>query len=154
MKIIMLKRTKEQEKFLKDKLNEFAKDNPIFFNIIKQIETKLIGNEKNSIIVVAFDDNDFLEKLLNNWTFFWKTDKKVKGSDSQCHYNSCKYYLEQKWKAEIYTWYALSEEDLLWREHTWIVENWKVLETTTIRLKYYWLKLEWKDLEYFLNSNY
>lgn len=153
-----LNRTQEQIAFLKNKVEQYKEKDYPYYLIITELKNKLENKYKDSLIVFMPDKIDFLKNLLGNWAFLGKTTKKIKWLPSQCHYNSCRYYMEEQEKGNndvfIYTWYALSEDDLLWREHTWIVEKWKILETTVKRLDYYGIKLTWDDLEKFVFSNW
>lgn len=168
-----IKRSKNQIEFLKRKIEDLKPDinnsnsqytenfnlNMKGYELAKTLAKKLEWYWDDSLIVFMYDENDFLEKLINTGKFYGKTDKQINGRPSSCHENSSNYYTQKKnegnWNDNLFicTWYALSD-DLLWREHTWIIENGKILETTVERLAYYWICLEGKELEDFLFFNW
>jgi len=64
-----------------------------------------------------------------------------KGEKSQCHNNSAYLWDVNREKVRIATGYALSEDDGIWRQHSWAIWNKprknKVVETTNPRVLYY-----------------
>lgn len=65
------------------------------------------------------------------------------GDEGQCHSNCSKSWMENKRRFHICTGYGLTNEDQLWRQHTWLLDKQKhaLLETTVIREKYYGVEL-------------
>lgn len=103
-----------------------------------------------TVVVPAYDTYEDLLSLIHEWVFFGETDKFIKWRPSSCHENSAD-YCKRKKGASLYTWYALSEDNL-WRQHSWVVEWGLVLETTVWRLSYYWIELTGSKLEEFIQS--
>lgn len=104
-----------------------------------------------SVVVPAYDTYDDLILLINEWVFFGETNTFIKWRPSSCHENSASYCKKNK-NASLYTWYALSDDNL-WRQHSWVVEWNNVLETTVWRISYYGVELTWDKLEQFIKDN-
>lgn len=166
-------------KRLEDKQDDYYKEQPN----LKKLWDKIEWLVKWSLYNPCTEKEGELDKMINEWEFFWKTDRLVQWDRSQCHRNSSElfliqdpeyakenwygYYNKEKrlrlWKFDLYTGYALSD-DWLWRQHTWCISKWngeerskyawKVIETTEKRINYYWYKLEWDELLEFLDLNW
>jgi len=75
----------------------------------------------------------------------------IKGNKSQCHENSAILWRNNE-EYKIATGWGLSD-DGLWRQHTWIVVDGKVIETTVPRLKYFGFELTRPEAEAFYFDN-
>jgi len=75
---------------------------------------------------------------------------------SRCHQNSVYYHdkhIEKKPDLKIVTGWGLSEDDGLWRQHTWLVNRNEIIETTVIRQVYFGFVLEGEELDDFCWNN-
>lgn len=61
------------------------------------------------------------------------------GEDNSCHSNSSRLWFRQKRNFYICTGYGLTEDDQMWRQHTWLIDKQKetITETTEEREKYF-----------------
>lgn len=59
----------------------------------------------------------------------------------QCHKNCAKIWGEKPKTYRIATGWALSE-DGIWRQHTWLMKNASIVETTSYRILYYGVVLD------------
>lgn len=76
----------------------------------------------------------------------------IEGQTSECHQNSALLYQNNKSVTEIGTGWALSE-DGLWRQHSWVMKNSELIETTIKRTKYYGILLKNTEAEEFVSKN-
>ena len=62
----------------------------------------------------------------------WKrvTPRKVPGTVNQCHKNSAVAYAKAPTKHQIVTGWALHGDDVVWRQHTWLLRGDQLCETT------------------------
>lgn len=65
----------------------------------------------------------------------------VRGRRSQCHANSAQYWARNMDRALLATGYALTDDDGMWRQHSWCVvvgeEGTRIVETTEPRVAYF-----------------
>ena len=71
-----------------------------------------------------------------------KLPKKVRGRRSRCHHNVAFRYLDNPFTYEIATGYGLTAADGLWRQHSWLWDGKRVLETTVVRDVYFGVVLD------------
>ena len=71
---------------------------------------------------------------------------------SGCHENSAILWRENRRDNKICTGWGLSD-DGLWRQHTWVINNGKIIETTEVRIKYFGVILSEGEAERFAISN-
>ena len=71
-----------------------------------------------------------------------------------CHANSSELYEEDPENTTIVTGYGLGPKDSLWREHTWVVRDGRVIETTTLRNAYFGYPLTRKQAAEFTEENW
>ncbi len=74
--------------------------------------------------------------LARGRVFAGRRARKVWGWENECHGNSVVHYLDSRGRLEIATGYGLSG-DGLWRQHSWLWDGERVLETTVKRRTYY-----------------
>jgi hypothetical protein len=67
--------------------------------------------------------------------------KRVRGEPNRCHQNVALRHLLSRGRLKICTGYALSE-DGLWRQHSWLHDGERVLETTVARRVYFGVRLD------------
>ncbi|VBB17637.1 hypothetical protein YASMINEVIRUS_100 [Yasminevirus sp. GU-2018] len=119
--------TDERAKFLKEK----PWWNRVFEDFQKFLEAKFPGTH-----VVAFPSNDAVDSLLRVNTVCVPDEKTQlkKMTRSACHDNCYKLYKKDR-SNKVYTGYALSA-DGLWRNHSWIIKDGSIIETTEKRVLY------------------
>lgn len=97
-----------------------------------------IGGER----VVTLKDPHLPIILSRGQSFDAKRVKIKRGSPSRCHTNAALYYLAHfngqtgYQRCEIARGYGLSR-DGLWRQHTWLLADGQVIETTVRRIHYF-----------------
>jgi hypothetical protein len=126
--------TKPMAQDWKDRLQESQEDVFERSPEAQEIRERLLaigGGEVNVRGVVPAD----IFRLLKRGEL-WSGEKSnlVRMAPISCHQNS--YVLWKAGKGDLVNGFSLTE-DGLWREHSWIVSNDKVLETTTPRVAYY-----------------
>lgn len=62
----------------------------------------------------------------------WKrvTPRKIAGAGNQCHVNSASAYLKAPTKTQIVSGWALHSDDVVWRQHSWVLRGETLCETT------------------------
>jgi hypothetical protein len=68
--------------------------------------------------------------------------KKLRGRQSQCHHNVALRYLDNPFTYRIATGYGLTAADGLWRQHSWLWDGKRVVETTVVRDVYFGVALD------------
>ena len=71
---------------------------------------------------------------------------------SGCHENAAKLWRENRKDNKICTGWGLSD-DGLWRQHTWVISNEKIIETTEVRIKYFGVIFSEEEAERFAINN-
>ena len=100
-----------------------------------------IGGEEVCIRQVEPSDIHRLVKRGELWS--GEKSRLVKMEPISCHQNSLALWKEGK--GDLANGFALSK-DGLWREHSWIVSDGGVIETTTPRMAYYGAKLRKSEI--------
>ncbi len=72
----------------------------------------------------------------------------IGGTPSNCHGNVAKIWRSKPRQYRIATGWALSDDDL-WRQHSWIIEERTIIETTTPREKYFGFELTPREAQQF-----
>lgn len=90
-------------------------------------------------------------KIIYRGRKFPGKSKTIRGEPSQCHSNVAHLYFELP-NSSIVTGYALSR-DGMWRQHSWLLHNNTVIETTLKRIQYYGFVLDIDEVEEFVNWN-
>jgi len=104
-----------------------------------ELEKKLlaIGGER----VVWRDHEPDLAELVSRGRLFTEPVRLRRGRQSACHCNSAKLWCKDIAGTTLVTGYGLSG-DLLWRQHSWVVQKGALVETTELREKYFGIVLE------------
>lgn len=142
---------KEQRMFLKHRQETFmdlenAKEYKSLFSNLE----KLI---KNSMAVPMIESN--FKELKERGYLKETSNKFIKGKNGQCHSNSALYALRND-NYKICTGYAYTEEDGLWRQHSWLLNSkGDILETTKIKRDFYFgFELNKEETKLFIDENY
>jgi hypothetical protein len=103
------------------------------------LERKLLAVGGKQVVVVHEPHLDIL--LERGRAFPSKGKKKVRGEDSRCHLNALLYYATHHTfgfggTCEAVRGYGLSR-DGLWRQHSWVWDGERVIETTDSRTAYF-----------------
>lgn len=124
-------RTKEQEEFLKNKKEYFVKEDNRYSKFFKKIESL----KEKSLIVPMYEEN--INEILERGILKENSNKFKNGAVSRCHSNTA-YYASKFKKYRIMTGYAYTEEDRLWRQHSWLLDDKdNAVETTPIKRDLY-----------------
>jgi len=113
----------------------------------------LLSHGGDSVLIRNDED---IEKILKNGKLFTKVNKalskKMRGKTNQCHYNASHCWDANRDKTQLATGFYLT--DNIWREHSWVVYNNKVIETTdNVAAKYFGYIMSQEDAEDFLWDN-
>jgi hypothetical protein len=130
---------------LKKQTDEYLQINPEY----KPLVDKLLNIGGDFVIIWRYEPD--LDKLISRGKLF-KNKIILKQMDfSHCHENAAKLWFKNK-NLKIVTGWALSD-DGLWRQHSWILKNNTIIETTEIREKYFGVILTEEEDEHFYVSN-
>jgi hypothetical protein len=77
----------------------------------------------------------------------------VQGDPGNCHGNSARCWLSNTAQRSVVVGFAMSEGQL-WRQHTWVEEKGRVIETTEPRVLYFGARLSPFETASFVPSNY
>lgn len=126
-----MERSKDQEIFLKNRKDYFINEDIGYDNFFKKIESL----KKDSLIVPMYEEN--IKEILERGILKENSNKYKRGEVSRCHSNSA-YFASKFKKYRLMTGYAYTEEDGLWRQHSWLLDNKdNVVETTPIKRDLY-----------------
>jgi len=133
--------TPERKAFFKDRLNNNPELTPL--------RNKLL--ELGGLEIVPKFESD-LSKILERgkeWNGSIETEiMRI----SRCHQNAGELWSLNPKKNKLVTGWALSK-DGLWRQHSWVIINDKIIETTEIRIKYFGFELNQDEAEEFYCYN-
>jgi len=100
------------------------------------LEKLLLSKGGDSVLIRTDDD---IDKVLRRGKLFTEVNKtvssKMKGKDSQCHFNASRCWDANKDKTQLVTGFYLL--DGIWREHSWVLLKGKVVETTSNKADMY-----------------
>lgn len=99
--------------------------------------------------IIYKDEPDFYNLFTRGVLIDRPSDKIIAGEMCQCHKNSAFLWEKNKKKYKLMTGYALSSTGI-WHQHSWILENDKIIETTIKREKYFGYILDTFESEVFL----
>lgn len=136
---------KELSDARKDFFNKQMKNHPELVPLRDKL-LKIDGLE-----IVPRLEGDLSKLLMHGYLFDFDAELRIMGT-SRCHQNAVKLWMENKEKNKICTGWGLSD-DGLWRQHTWIISNEKIIETTEIRIKYFGLVFNDEEAEMFALYN-
>lgn len=105
-----------------------------------------------------------MTKILTRGRFFRGTSKMMKGRPSKCHSNVCALWEANREHHDVHivTGYALSKEDGLWRQHSWLVQRYsngtqnrtRIIETTLKRAAYFGFEMTDDEAHEFCDKNW
>ena len=104
---------------------------------LELLERRLL--ELGGLMALLFRPDPDIGRLLERGRYFPGSGARLcRGRDSACHPIACLLFVNSGAAMRIATGYALSD-DGLWRQHSWGVtaEDWRVIETTERRIRYY-----------------
>lgn len=102
--------------------------------------------------VVACYEED-LDLLLSDGALGAGPVRRQPGHPCRCHSNSSRLYEQDPQRLSIVTGWGLSA-DGLWRQHTWAQDlDGTIIETTTVRLRYYGVRLTGPAADRFAAAN-
>ena len=80
----------------------------------------------------------------------------VSGATSQCHANACNLWEQDPDVYQIYTGWALTADDGLWRQHSWVLDLWggEIIETTEPRELYFGFGMTHDEASRFVQENW
>lgn len=140
---------KRQMDFLKNKQSIFILENQKYSLLIDKIEQLHNGT---MLVMMPEEDTD-IDKIIKDGFLSGNMEVLLNiGSPSQCHSNACD-YSDMYAEAQIVTGYGLSE-DGLWRQHSWVIHNDQIIETTEKRILYFGRILSGQDLLDFKSWNF
>ena len=135
---------------LTEKRKEFFKEKLIQHPELIPLREKLLSID--GLEIVPRPETD-LEKILENGHLFDNPVEVISGLPSQCHSNCAHIWFHYQDDCKIAVGWGLSD-DGLWRQHTWIItHDDRLLETTEERIKYFGVKLNKSESEYFFKCN-
>src|SRR5262249_7341694 len=107
------------------------------------LEAKLLAIGGSRVVPEPDPDIDLL--VQHGQVMAGKPPKKVRGRPSMCHHNVALRYLADPRTYQIATGYVLTAEDGLWRQHSWLWDGKRVVETTVERDVYFGVVLDRVD---------
>jgi hypothetical protein len=106
-------------------------------------------------VCIRYPETD-MKSLLKNGALFQANGLILNlKEDRECHSNCSKLWLENKKELSICTGYGLTEDDQMWRQHTWLLKSKEkiIIETTVKREKYYGIILTGLSASLFAKAN-
>ena len=135
----------EWSKSLRETTKTYIEKHPEY----KPLMDKLLSIAGDFVVIWMYEPD--LEIILKRGHLFEGQGSILKGMDfCHCHENVGKLWFEEKMR--IVTGWALSK-DGLWRQHSWALKDGMVIETTTIREKYFGVILTEEESERFYAGN-
>ena len=118
-----------------ERIAEHEKSQPGYTKAWQLIEAQLLAIGGHGVVVTPWPDFN-IRNLANNGTVCPNSAVEfVEGLPSQCHRNAAELWVQ--YGHELWNGYGLTEDDGLWRHHSWVVDRDVLLETTTER-DVYW----------------
>ena len=117
------------------------------------LERRLL--ELGGLMALLFRPDPDIGRLLERGRYFPGSGARIgRGQESACHGNAGLLFVESAGTVRIATGYALLD-DGLWRQHSWGVaaEDWRVVETTERRIRYYGFVLSDAEMLMFAVQN-
>lgn len=102
-------------------------------------------------VVLARDPH--LEALLAR-AQVWRrvTPRKIPGTVNQCHANAARAYVKSPTKHQIVTGWALHADDVVWRQHSWVLRGDELCETTSPAKVYFGVVLDEDETAHFVRG--
>ena len=110
----------------------------------KIILEKILFDIGGNVAKIPDDEPDFYNLFTRGYLINKHADKLIKGEMCQCHKNSAFLWNSNRDKYKIMTGYALSSIGI-WHQHSWILENDEIIETTVDREKYFGYELTFEE---------
>ena len=140
--------TPDRKAFLQRRLRNAAKDQPDL-KLLKSLLLK-IGGEY--LVAPPKFDPDIPMLLRNGFVMSGEIKAKIMRT-SMCHQNVAAAWRNHKTGVvAIATGYALSD-DGLWRQHSWGILRYGILETTEVRIRYFGILLQDARADEFAEAN-
>ena len=138
----------ERKAFLNSKLREAAAKQPE----LKRLKALLLRLGGDLLVAPSKPDQDVPMLLEQGFVMSGPIKLKVMKSNS-CHQNVALVWSKRKFGiVGIATGYALTN-DGLWRQHSWGILRFGVLETTSTRLTYFGIALQGERADFFAENN-
>lgn len=136
-----------RKKFLADRNRRFAEVQPRL-RLLRRRLLKVGGEE------VVLNLEPQLEEILAR-SVVWRRirPRKVRGRVNACHENVARVYWKQPERYRIVTGWVLHGDDVVWRQHSWLLRDEVLVETTPEAAKiYYGVVLDEKESARFVRS--
>lgn len=106
-------------------------------------------------VVGAMETDEEIGRLVEGGLFIsGKPGRLERGRTSACHENAARAWAKSPATRRLFTGYALTQNDGLWRQHSWNVDRkGRVIETTTPRELYYGYELIGPEAALFALAN-
>lgn len=143
----------ERFKWLKDKEKATISQSSMGKQLRKLRDSLLeIGGE---VVLLPMIESDIGVILERGRLMRPKNLKMKKGENCHCHTNSAYLWDDNKDQLRICTGYALTNDDGIWRQHSWCWDKrgQRVIETTTRRQLYYGVRFRKAEAKKFFYSN-
>lgn len=131
-----------RREFLERKRLEHLQTYPEFI----RLEQRLLSMGGEIVVPRREPDQDKILSRGRQW--IGHNIKIIKGQTRNCHGNVAKSWRSNPRRYRIATGWALSD-DGLWRQHSWLVEGRTLIETTTLREKYFGFELTPREAQQF-----
>lgn len=126
----------DRKRFLATKNRGFIADQPRLRLLRRRLLA--IGGQE-----VVLRRDSYLEELLARAEVWRRVlPRKIPGVINQCHQNAASAYLKGPSRHRIVTGWALHGDDVVWRQHSWILRGKELCETTVPAKIYYGVVLD------------
>jgi hypothetical protein len=135
-----------RKRFLADKNRGYLAEQPRL-RLLRRRLLAIAGQE----VVLRRDSH--LEELLAR-AEVWRrvVPHEIAGMSNQCHRNAATAYLDAPSKHRIVTGWALHDDDVVWRQHSWILRGDELCETTVPAKIYYGVILDEQETARFVRA--
>lgn len=137
----------ERKAFFAERLAQFAAEQPGLRTLRERLLD--LGGEE----MVPLPEPDLAKILARARSWSGKDAELRAGRASDCHANASRLWRGDARRHRIVTGYALTDDDGLWRQHTWALDGDQLVETTEARSAYYGVILTEKEAQKFAESN-
>lgn len=135
-----------RKRFLVDKNRTYILDQPRLRLLRRRLLA--IGGEE-----VVLKRSGELEELLARAEVWRRViPLKVAGEPNQCHKNTARIYLKSPSKHRIVTGWVLHGDDVVWRQHSWLLRKNELCETTFPAKVYYGVILDETEAACFVRA--
>ena len=125
-----------RKRFLANKNREFILAQPRLRLLRRRL--LVIGGQE-----VVLERDPHLEELLAR-AQVWRrvTPRKIPGTVNSCHENAARAYVKAPAKQQIVAGWALHGDDVVWRQHSWVLRGDQLCETTSPAKIYFGVVLD------------